>query len=354
MAFDIRKIEYFLAVVEHRSISAAAESLRISQPTLSRQISALERQFDAGLFVRHGRGVLPTEAGKRLMEGFRGLERQLRSLKDDVADAARQPGGQVALGVPPSPRMLLGMPVISRFCGAYPQVALRISEETSGDLRDLVASGEIDLAITNSEEPAKGLVTEPLATEPMLLIGPRSARLSMQTHIALSRAADLPLVLTAMPNSLRRLVERGMNRHGLQPRLRIEANTLPLMTDLVEAGLGYTILPSCGALSLVNSGRLSASPLQGLDITWTIARSGNRVLSVSAELLLALIRDVVAELAGSASWPMARSELARNTRHPKDPDAGPSAPSGRTHSRRRKRLPVPRRAKRWTTNRSKR
>jgi DNA-binding transcriptional LysR family regulator len=74
MAFDIRNIEYFLAVIEQGSISSAAEALGVSQPTLSRQIHALEQQFNTPLFIRHGRGVLPTEAGKRLQEGLRGLE----------------------------------------------------------------------------------------------------------------------------------------------------------------------------------------------------------------------------------------------------------------------------------------
>jgi hypothetical protein len=58
---DIRKIEYFVAVIEQGNISAA-EALRVSQPTLSRQIHALERQFNTPLFIRHGRGMVPTIA----------------------------------------------------------------------------------------------------------------------------------------------------------------------------------------------------------------------------------------------------------------------------------------------------
>src|SRR5262249_56332288 len=124
MTFDSRKIEYFLAVVEHRNISCAAEALRVSQPTLSRQIHALERQFNTPLFVRHGRGVAPTEAGKRLQEGLRGLERQLRTLRDDVAAAAREPSGEVAIGIPPSPPLPLGAPTLRPFSQAHPPPTL--------------------------------------------------------------------------------------------------------------------------------------------------------------------------------------------------------------------------------------
>src|SRR3712207_2842435 len=89
-ALDTSKIPYFLAVIEHGNISRAAENLRISQPTLTRQIQALEQQFGSPLLVRHGRGIEPTESGRRLADGLRGLERQLRSLREEVAAAAEK------------------------------------------------------------------------------------------------------------------------------------------------------------------------------------------------------------------------------------------------------------------------
>jgi LysR family nitrogen assimilation transcriptional regulator len=308
MTFDSRKIEYFLAVVEHRNISCAAEALRVSQPTLSRQIHALERQFNTPLFVRHGRGVAPTEAGKRLQEGLRGLERQLRTLRDDVAAAAREPSGEVAIGIPPSPRMLLGVSIIGAFCKAYPQVTVRISEETSGDLRDLVARGEVDLAIINPDEPVQGLASDLLVSEPMLLVGPPDAGLSLHAPTPTGRLAELPLILTTRPNSLRRMVELALSQRGLEPRLRVEANTLPLMTDLVAQGLGYTVLPSCGVFSLVKAGCLSASPLEGLRITWMVARPVNRSLSVAARLMHDIVFRVVHDLVATGAWPLATIE----------------------------------------------
>jgi LysR family nitrogen assimilation transcriptional regulator len=310
--FDLRKIEYFVAVVEHRNISSAAEALRVSQPTLSRQIRALEEQFSAPLFVRHGRGVVPTEAGKRLQAGLRGIEHQLRSLRDDVVAAAGEPSGEVALGIPPSPRVLIALRIIDAFCAAYPQVTVRISEETSGDLRDLVARGEIDLAITNSDEPVQGLTSDRLVSEPMLLVGPRKAKLSLTVQTPIERLAELPLILTTKPNSLRRIVDQRLGLQRLRPQLRVEANTLPLMTDLVAQGLGYTVLPLSGVLSLVQAGQLSASPIAGLRITWTIAQPKNRDLGVAARLMTDVIFDVVRNLVKSDAWPLA--EIARNDR----------------------------------------
>jgi LysR family nitrogen assimilation transcriptional regulator len=296
---DLRKIQYFSAVVEHRTLSAAAEALRVSQPTLTRQMQALEQEFNTPLFVRHGRGVAPTEAGRRLYEGLRGLERQLRTLKDDVGAASVEPAGEVAFGIPPSPRVLLAAPLIATFCRAYPRIRVRVSEETSGELRDLVADGVLDLAVTNIDEPMRGVAAEPLGREQMLLIGPPGAKLSMQRATPMEGLADLPLILTTRPNSLRLTIEDGLSRRGLHPTVRLEANTLPLMTDLVIEGLGYTVLPACGVSPLIRRGKVSASPIQNFFITWMLAKPNGRSLGVAAErfadMLTALARQQIRE-----------------------------------------------------------
>jgi LysR family transcriptional regulator, nitrogen assimilation regulatory protein len=306
LAFDFRKIEYFLAVIEHANISNAAEALRVSQPTLSRQIHALEEQFKTPLFVRHGRGVIATEAGRRLHEGVRGLEHRMRALRDDVTAAAEEPTGAVALGIPPSPRTLLAASIIKSFCDAYPKVALRIREHTSGEIRDLLARGELDLAILNEDESLHGLAFDALVTEPLLLVGPASAKLSLSRESPLSLLGSIPLILTSHPNSLRRIVELQLHQFGKRPQIRVEVDTLPLITDLVQQGLGYTVLPSCSVLSLVKAGKVSASPLAGARLTWTIARQQNRGLSVGAHLLTETVRMTIFEFLNGGKWPLAR------------------------------------------------
>jgi LysR family transcriptional regulator, nitrogen assimilation regulatory protein len=305
MSFDIRKIVYFLAVIDHRNISRAAEALRVSQPTLSRQIHALEVEFNAPLFIRQGRGVLPTEAGKRLHQGLRGLEHQLRTLKDDVAAAAGEPSGEVAIGIPPSPRELMAVTIADEYRKRYPKVAIRFSERTSGEIRDTVARGEVDIAIVNEDEPMDGLVAEPFAAEPMLLVGPKSAGLSLDVPTPTKMLGELPLILTTNPNSLRRMVDFELLRLGLRSDVRAEADLLPLLYDLVIHGHGYTVLPSCGVFPLIQSGRLSGSPLSGLRITWTIARPANRSLTMAGRKLADVVLQVAKEKITAGSWPLA-------------------------------------------------
>ena len=261
---DLQKIQYFLAVMDHRNYSVAAQALRVSQPTLSRQMSALENEFDAPLFVRHGRGVAPTEAANRLYEGFKGLERQLRSLKSEVGAA-------------------------------------------SGELRDQVAAGVLDLAVTNLNEPMRGVTAEPLGQEPMLLVGPPDAKFAKRGAMSIDRLADFPLILTTRPNSLRLSVEAGLSRFGIRPNIRIEANTLPLMTDLVRAGLGYTVLPSCGVRTLAKSGQVSAKPIAGFSITWLMAKPKSRPLSFAAGRFCEMLRIISREQIDKGIWTLPRA-----------------------------------------------
>ena len=305
MSFDIRKIVYFLAVIEHRNISRAAEALRVSQPTLSRQIHALEVEFNAPLFIRQGRGVLPTEAGKRLHQGLRGLEHQLRTLKNDVAAAAGEPSGEVAIGIPPSPRELMAIAIAQEYRKRYPKVAIRFCERTSGEVRDTVARGEVDIAIVNLDEPMDGLIAEPFASEPMLLVGPKDAGLSLDVPTPTKKLGEIPLILTTNPNSLRRMVDFELLHLGLRPNVRAEADMLPLLYDLVIQGHGYTVLPSCGVFPLIQSGRLSGSPLSGLRITWSIARPANRSLTMAGRKLVDVVLQVAKEKITSGSWALA-------------------------------------------------
>jgi LysR family nitrogen assimilation transcriptional regulator len=194
-----------------------------------------------------------------------------------------EPAGEVAFGIPPSPRGLIAVPLVKAFNTTYPRIVLRLIEETSGQLRDLVANGVLDVAITNTLEPSHGIVSQQLGRERMLLVGPPAAKLSMRKETPIKSLAGLPLILTMRPNSLRLSIESGLALHGLQPNVRFEANTLPLMTDLVIAGLGYTVLPACGVRSLVKRGQLSASPIADLSITWLVARPKTRSLGVAAE-----------------------------------------------------------------------
>ena len=299
---DLRTIQYFFSVIEHGNLSSAAQALRVSQPTLTRQIQAIEQEFQAALFVRGGRGMLLTEAGKQLHEGLQSVDRQLRLLKTDIAAVSIEPTGEVAFGIPPSPRGLLAVPLVEQYRATYPRISVRLIEETSGQLRDLIANGMLDLAVTNTVEPTNGIGSQILGRERIVLVGPPDTKLSMRKETPIKTLGELPLILTMRPNSLRLMIESRLGALGLPADVRLEANTLPLMTDLVIAGLGYTVLPFCGVRDLLRQGRVSASPIADLFITWLVVRPKTRTLSVAAERFHDVLCDFSQKLVAKGVW----------------------------------------------------
>jgi LysR family nitrogen assimilation transcriptional regulator len=265
-------------------------------------VQAFEAEFDTPLFIRSGRGMIPTDAARRLHDGLHGLQRQLKALQKDIAESLSEPTGEVAFGIPPSPRSLIGIELLRRFAKAYPRVVVRLVEETSGQVRDSVASGLLDIAVTNFFEPMRGIEAKPLASEPLMLVGPPQAKLSRRKPVTASDLADLPLILTSQPNSLRRKVEAELGELGLRPNLRLEANTLPLMTDLVVAGLGYTVLPASGVVTPLKNNVVSAAPIVDCFLIWTVATPKTRQLSVAAEKLIELLFALAKEKIAEGSW----------------------------------------------------
>jgi LysR family nitrogen assimilation transcriptional regulator len=133
-------------------------------------------------------------------------------------------------------------------------------------------------------------------------VGPADAKLSMRKDTHVRRLGELPLILTMRPNSLRLMVEDRLGVHGLTANVRVEANTLPLMTDLVTAGLGYTVLPMCGVRELLKQGRISASPIADLFVTWLVARPKSRPLGVAAERFHDVLCEFSRKLIARGVW----------------------------------------------------
>ncbi len=165
-----------------------------------------------------------------------------------------------------------------------------------------MANGELDIAVTNLNEPMDGVVATPLGRERMLLVGPPDAGLSLGEAVPFERLASLPLILTTRPNSLRLAVEAGLSARGIRPNVRIEVNALPLMTDLVIAGLGYTVLPACGVGALLEAGSVTAAPVAGLTITWLVATPKSRKLGVAAEKFRQMLQQIGAEQVRDGIW----------------------------------------------------
>ena len=296
---DLRVLQAFIRVAELGSIGRAAAVLNQTQPTVSRQIAALERDLGGALFVRHRRGVSLSPAGEQFRERALQALRGLDQARAEFSAQAEEPSGTVSLGLPPSLRALLSGPVVDRFAKAHPRVLLHVFEAISQGLEDLMRTGEADVAVLIADRKVlRNVALTPLAVEPLLLAGPPQAALQADKPVGIEALSGLPLLTFRPPNYLRLLTETAARKRGLAFNVAVELETLPLMVELIERGAGYTVLPGSG----LAGARVAAAPLAGMSVTWTLAVNRDRARQPAVRALADMIRAQAALLIKTGVW----------------------------------------------------
>src|SRR5438876_8975407 len=170
---DLKQLEYFVRVAELGSFTRAAVELDVAQPALSRQVRLLEVELRQTLLLRNGRGAVPTEAGKVLLEHGRGILHQVQRAKEDLGRLCGGLSGRVALGLPSSVARVLAVPLTRAFRDAMPEAKLSISEALSVGLQEGLTNGRLDIAVLYNAQPSREIDVTPLLEEDLLLVRPR-------------------------------------------------------------------------------------------------------------------------------------------------------------------------------------
>jgi len=301
---ESKSIEFFLRVVEFGSINKAAGDLNISQPSLSRIISSLEREMGSALFTRTQGGVQLTDAGRLLSDRARPLLSQFALLKEQLGETS----GQVAVGIPPSWQEVFTSDLIRCIMSDTPRVTLRIHEGVSHVLREHMIAGLLDLCIVPfSSTPLSGYTQTNLVREPLILIGHKSAKLDANEPIALNKLNDIKLVLPGKPNTIRQLIEHSLQRQSLKFKLAMQVDTLALCMNVASQNLAYTVVPSCAVVGLKGDHDISWSPIKGLFMTWALFENMSRIHSPAVKECKRILIEVLQASLKSGEWVGAES-----------------------------------------------
>lgn len=245
---ELRQLRYFVRVVELGSMSRAAVDLEVVQSALSQQISRLEGELATRLLQRSSKGVTPTEAG---LAFFREAQLALRHA-EQAQRAARQArlSGTVSVGLAPTTASVLGLPLMRAMRARYPDVRLHMVESLSGHLSAMLNARQLDLAVLFDTDPARRWSVTPLLEEKLFLIRSRAAPPPVGTagtqppaRVRMAQLKGLPLILPTGPHGLRSTLDAAFARARMQPTLVAEIDSLAMLMDAVDAGLGATLQP---------------------------------------------------------------------------------------------------------------
>jgi LysR family nitrogen assimilation transcriptional regulator len=233
--------QVFLRVAAAGSLSKAATALGMPQSMVSRAIAHLERQCGERLFVRTGRGVVPTELGARLLPRVAQLAAEAEELLEDIRAASGRPAGEVLIGLLPSAVPRFAGPLAAAVRAQMPGVRLHLVEAASALLEEHLREGRLDMAVVLREDAASVGDERVLARVPLHLVGRRGDAVLAGGEVALAELSGLPLVLPARPHLLRARLDRLAAEHGLQLQVAVEADSVQLQYEVAAAGAGWAI-----------------------------------------------------------------------------------------------------------------
>ncbi|MFF5041503.1 LysR family transcriptional regulator [Streptomyces nigra] len=262
----VRDLRYFVTVAEELHFTHAAARLYVSQPALSKQVRALERQLGVELLDRGPRGVALTEAGAALLPHAR---RVLAAWAEGAAalDAVRAAArGTLVVGMSTSPGRGGLLPAIrSRFTAAHPEVTVRLRQVSWEDPTAGLADGEADVAFVWLPLPDAGHYGwTVVAEEPRLVALPETHPLADRPEVDFADLADEPFL--ALPKSAGPLRDHWLaldERGGRPPRIGAEIASTEETYEALVAGLGVCLLAS-GNAPLITLGGVVTRPVRGL------------------------------------------------------------------------------------------
>ena len=243
---ELKQLRYFVRVVELKSMGRAALDLQLVPSALSQQISRLESELSTRLLQRSPRGVVPTEAGTAF---FREAQLTLRHA-DQAARAARQARltGTVTVGLAPTTAAVLGLALVRSMRERYPEVRLHMVESLSGHLASMLNARELDIAVLfdarlQAQVARRWQVRTLLEEDLFLISGAKHAGRAVRRSITLAGLRDTPLILPTGPHGLRSTLDAAFERAGHVPNMVMEIDSLALLMEAVDAGLGSTLQP---------------------------------------------------------------------------------------------------------------
>jgi DNA-binding transcriptional LysR family regulator len=288
---DLRQLAALAAVADAGSFSAAARRLHTVQSNVSTHIARLERELGATL-VDRASGAL-TEEGEVVVDRVRRVQRELESLRSDVASMLHEVSGQVRLGCIGTASRWLLPNLLRVMAERHPRVKVVVVDATTTSLVPQVVSGALDLAVVNLPLGEEELATEPLFDEQRILAVPFAHPLASREHVELADLAEHELLLEPRGTPFRDELDHEASRLGVEMRAQAEIDGVSLLAWLAFQGYGPAILPATAASGWIDVScrRVAVGGLLPRSVGIAIPRRGRP--SAPARAVRAAVRELV-------------------------------------------------------------
>jgi DNA-binding transcriptional LysR family regulator len=244
MTVSLRQLEYFVAVVDDGSFTTAAARLHVSQPGLSHQIQALERQLGGPLLERLSRGVRLTPAGRIALPPARTSLAHAERARTGALRASGIDAGELHVGTLYSISVGILPAALRTWRATFPDVQVRLVEfRRSGDLIAAMEAGQADVAVGPTPPGWEGPTREIGAEQFVITAAPGTILAGTPPSVRMSDLAEQLWVHYTPPSGLADILDAACEQAGFQPRVAVRTEQSASALNLSQAGLGITLVP---------------------------------------------------------------------------------------------------------------
>lgn len=242
---DLRQLEVFLGVIEHRTVTRAAEKLYLSPGAVSLQLKNLAAELKTELFVRSGKNIVPTSDAQRLAVHARELLKKMRDIRQDFEKSPDHDRHSFHLASSATTLIYRMGPPLRQVRRRYPHADVHVTVAPTEKIVAGLLDRSYDLGLISLPLDNPALTILPLYEEELLIIRPQPEPVR-GSSIETVRPAELdnaPFLLFPPQSNMRALINRFFADLDIHPRVTMEADDTEVIKHMVEAGFGYSILP---------------------------------------------------------------------------------------------------------------
>ena len=256
MSVKLELYRVFKEVAEVGNITAAAQTLYISQSAVSQSIKQLERDLQTRLFARNSRGVTLTAEGQMLYEYVRSAMGLLETGEEKLSQTRELQMGQLTIGASDTVTSQFLLPYLDRFHRQYPAIHIQIISGRSHKVLGLLQSGKVDIAFASTPQEGASLETFPCLTTHSIFVAGAEYPCDFDHVYTLEEIARFPLILLERKASSRLYLEKYFLQNGLHLNPEIELGARSLLVDLAAIGFGVAGVTEEFVRRELESGRL--------------------------------------------------------------------------------------------------
>src|SRR5690554_5281389 len=260
----IQQLEYVLAVDKYRHFGNAADACFVTQPTLSAQISKLEKELDVLIFDRSKMPVIPTEIGAQLILQAKRVVSESKGIYETIAQLKGDIGGMIKIGIIPTLAPYLLHLFVGGFLEKFPKVQLQVEEMVTEEIIKRLKNDELDLGIVVTPLGEQGILEKPLFYERFYAYFSKDHPYLEKEAILAEELLQTDLWILQQGHCLRDQVLTicGQNKFEWM-NFNYESGSLEGLRNMVDRYRGVTLLPELAILDLCNGQKNRLRPFVG-------------------------------------------------------------------------------------------